>query len=184
MKPITPKTVSDAKQGSQAELAALVAHMMPCIRHNAAQNVGPGLEFEDAVQEGVIALFQAICTYQEQQGASFETYAAVCIRNGIVAARRAAQRKKHGPLNYSLPLTEQTPTPGPEELAIQQEGLNHTLELIQTQLSDLEQTVLELTLDGNNSSRIAQKLGCTQKTVENALFRARRKLRRSQQMRP
>ena len=49
-----------AQQGDENALAALIARMMPAIRSGAAACTAPGLDFEDAVQEGLIGLFHAV----------------------------------------------------------------------------------------------------------------------------
>ena len=41
-----------AQQGDENALAALIARMMPAIRKGAADCTAPGLDFDDAVQEG------------------------------------------------------------------------------------------------------------------------------------
>ena len=41
-----------AQQGDENALAALIARMMPAIRKGAAECTAPGLDFDDAVQEG------------------------------------------------------------------------------------------------------------------------------------
>ena len=50
---------------------------------------------------------------------------------------------------------------------------------IDTLLSPLERAALLASLDGQSAARAAQGLGCSPKAVENALARARRKLRAS-----
>ena len=47
-----------AQQGDENALAALIARMMPAIRKGAADCTAPGLDFDDAVQEGLIGLFR------------------------------------------------------------------------------------------------------------------------------
>ena len=110
-----------AQQGDENALAALIARMMPAIRKGAAECTAPGLDFDDAVQEGLIGLFHAVRGFDPAAGQTFTAYAAACIRHAQQDARRAALRKKHAPLNYSVPLPaaeESTDTrPGPEELA-------------------------------------------------------------------
>lgn len=177
---LTPELIQQAKAGNEAALAAVLAAMMPCLRITAARGVCPGLEQEDALQEGIIGLFAAMKTYRPDQGTEFETYASVCIQNAVAAAARAAGRKKHGPLNNSLPLDEDQPSPGPEEIAIRREQLAATLEAISSRLSPFERKVLSRYLDGSSYQQIAHQLGRTPKAVENALFRLRRKLRSEQ----
>lgn len=176
---ITRQTLAKAKKGDEPALAAILAHTMPMVRRAAAMGVCPGLEFDDALQEGIIGLFNAIRTYDVEKGITFDTYASACVQNAVLSARRKAGRNKHNPLNNSVPLTEEQTSslPGPEELAIRQEDYAHTVQAIENKLSLLEQDVLGLFLQGLTYTQIAERLGRTPKTVENALFRLRRKLR-------
>ena len=91
---LTPQTLARARAGQEAAVAAVLTHMMPLLRRAAARAVCPGLEVDDALQEGIIGLFGAIKTYHPGGSASFETYAAVCIRNAVTAARRAAPPRR------------------------------------------------------------------------------------------
>ena len=176
---LTAQTLAQAQAGQEAAVAAVLTHMMPVLRRAAARSVCPGLELDDAMQEGIIGLFGAIKTYQPGKGAAFETYAAVCIRNAVAAAQRAAGRKKNAPLNQGLPLQGAAAGPGPEEVAIHREQLQSAMAAIESQLSAFERAVLAASLAGGSYRQIARQLGCTPKAVENALFRLRRKLRGS-----
>ena len=104
MKQWDPTWPQAAHDGSDAAVAALVAHFMPLVRRGARGCICPGLDFEDAVQEGLIGLFNAVRTCRDAQADQFTAYAAACIRHAQQDARRAALRKKHAPLNYSVPL--------------------------------------------------------------------------------
>lgn len=177
---LTPQLLQQAQAGQEAAVAAVLAQMMPALRRLAAQGVCPGLEYDDAVQEGIIGLFRAVKTFDAAKGAAFETYASTCMQNAVIAAQRAAGRKKHGPLNQSVPLQENHSSPGPEEIAIRNEQMSATFRAIHTRLSGFEQEVLALFLDGNSYEQIARQLGRDSKAIENALFRLRRKLRQVQ----
>lgn len=174
---ISQSELKAAREGNEAALASIIAREMPLIRRFARRAVRPGLEFEDAVQEGIIGLFRAIETYAPGRGAGFDTYASVCIQRAILSAQRSASRKKHAPLNQSVPIPEEQSIPGPEDTAIANEQMSQTLQKARTQLSSLEKEVLALYLDGFSYDEIAKKLGKSQKTVDNALLRVRRKLR-------
>ncbi|MEE0800096.1 MAG: sigma-70 family RNA polymerase sigma factor [Gemmiger sp.] len=166
-----------AQAGEESALAALIARMMPAIRKGAAGAVAPGLDFEDAVQEGLIGLFKAVRGYDPDKKVPFASYAAACIANAQQDARRRATRKKHAPLNDSVPLPEDSAAPGPEELAIASERHAAVLHRIETDLSPLERDALLASLEGSTVAQTARTLGCSPKAVENALSRARRKLR-------
>ena len=175
--PILPQELEAAKNGNEPALAAVIAHTMPMIRRFARRAVRPGLDFEDAVQEGLIGLFFAIEQYNPASGTSFHTFAAVCANNAILSAKKAAGRKKHAPLNQSIPLADTQSIPGPEEQTIVNEQVDITLEKARLTLSPFEKRVLQLRLLGYSGAEIAKRTGRTQKSVENALLRARSKLR-------
>lgn len=166
-----------AREGDQTSLAALIAGFMPKIRRFARAAACPGLDFDDAVQEGYIGLFDAVRSYNEEGQASFESYATVCIRNAIVAARRSAKRKKHQALSDALPLDERVAIPGPEEQTILRERVDETVTRINTGLTGMERRALLLFLCGQSYAQIAAQLSCSPKSIENALARVRRKLK-------
>lgn len=174
---ITSAMLCAARQGDETAQSAIIAHLMPCIRRMAADNLAPGLEQEDAEQEGLIALFHAMDTYDPEGTARFETYAARCIHNAIVDARLRCGRKKHQPLNQSLPLDERQSTPGPEEQAVRREEYRATIRILRTGLTPTERRVLLAYLDGASYQEIARRLGMNTKAVGNALFRVRKKLK-------
>lgn len=181
MQKITDDLLALAQDGDETAVAALIARMMPAIRKGAAAATAPGLDFEDAVQEGLIGLFEAVRRYDAAAGTPFASFAAACIAHAQQDARRAALRKKHAPLNYSVPLPdaeESTDTrPGPEEIAISGEQYADTMRRMQTELSVLERRVIMAGLEGKTPAQTAQELGLPAKNVANALARARRKLR-------
>lgn len=169
--------LQQAQAGEESAIAALITAMMPAIRKGAAAVAAPGLDFDDAVQEGLIGLFHAVRSYRVDKKVPFTAYAAACIANAQQDARRSATRKKHAPLNNSVPLPENSAAPGPEELAIANERCAAVLERINTQLSPLERGSLLASLEGHTAAQTAQLLHCPPKAVENALMRARKKLR-------
>lgn len=169
--------VALAREGDESALAAVIAREMPVIRAAAARAACPGLEFDDAVQEGLIALFHAVKTFDPAREASFSTYAGACIRNAASDAARAAKRRKHAPLNTSVPLSDEQPAPGPEETILAGERYATTMHTIETRLSPLEKQVLMLFLEGEAYGAIARRLAVTEKAVDNALQRVRAKLR-------
>ena len=94
MQKIDADLLARAQQGDEAALAALIARMMPAIRKGAASCLAPGLDFEDAVQEGLIGLFQAVRGYRA--GRAFCGLCR-CLHPPCAAgrpARRAAQKAR------------------------------------------------------------------------------------------
>lgn len=151
-----------------------------------------GGDSEDLIQEGMVGLLKAVREYDPSQNASFHTYAELCMRSRIYSAIRAATRDKHAPLNRYIPfehpqlqeLTDRSIARGssknddPETLLLQKEAHVELLGTIQDCLSDYERTVLELYLQGSSYSEIATEMGCSVKSVDNAVQRVQRKLAR------
>ncbi|MDD4849543.1 MAG: sigma factor-like helix-turn-helix DNA-binding protein, partial [Gemmiger sp.] len=69
--------------------------------------------------------------------------------------------------------------PDPEAIAIAGEEYAAILLRMETELSTRERRALLLSVAGNTTAEIAACLGCAPKAAENALARARRKLKGS-----
>lgn len=152
-----------------------------------------GAETEDLTQEGMIGLFKAIRDYDCEKGAGFSTFASVCIRRQIQNAITNSNRKKHVPLNSYVSLYMNTEEEDnflfqerivadnqedPENLLIKKEQQEDRNARIKNELSRMEQQVLTFYLQGLSYEEIAEKIGKTEKTVDNALQRIRTKLSR------
>ncbi len=146
-----------------------------------------GGDSEDLIQEGMLGLLSAIREYDEAKGASFKTYAEVCIRNRIQSAIRYAARKKHAPLNDGVSLDEvlsdETQSLGtqyyqrsPEEQVLARETEKEFITAYSQRLSKLEAQILRLYLDGLTYQEIAAATDRDVKAVDNAVQRIRRKL--------
>lgn len=146
----------------------------------------PESERDDLVQEGLIALYRAFCSYKPGT-AKFSTYAEVCIRRAMVSYLRSYNAKNHRII--SLPeddemvtgieaSAESTASLGedPESLYLSKESLRSLKRRALEQLSDYERCVFLLYLEGFESGEISGTLGKPQKSVDNALVRIRRKL--------
>lgn len=155
---------------------------MPYIQKRANSISIAGLDADDLVQEGLIGLFRAVESYDAAQGASFSTYAITCINNSITSAVKQAARKKHLPLSGYISLDEEdtgmvSGGATPEELTIANEAYAALQTKINDNLSDFERDVLALYLEGYDYLAVAKRLDTTPKSVDNALQRARKKLK-------
>ncbi len=167
-----------AQQGDEAALSRLAAEMMPLVRSLAAKYKSLLLDGDDLFQEGMLGLLAAVRTFSEDGGASFRTYASVCVNNRIISALRkstgGAQAAQFVPFDDRfLPDAAQSP----EEQQLLREECEKLLHSVSTRLSPAERTVLRLFLNGFSYKEIAEKTGTTPKSVDNALQRVRHKLR-------
>ena len=151
-----------------------------------------GGDSEDLVQEGMIGLLSAIREYDPAAGASFQTYAELCIRRRLISAARSASRLKHAPLNDGVSLDEilsdesqRVPLfsagrfdRSPEDRLLEQEQARDVSLLYSRSLSKLETEILRYYLDGFSYAEISERCGRSPKSVDNAIQRIRRKLAR------
>jgi len=147
-----------------------------------------GGDSEDLIQEGMLGLLTAIRRFDPSRDAAFRTYAEICVRSRLLTAIRAAQGGKHAPLNQSVsfepPLFDGpnaylfSSAESPEDVIIGREELKERLDALKGQLSELEAQILTPYLNGLSCGEIAQRVGRSQKSVDNAIQRIRRKVAR------
>ncbi len=132
---------------------------------------------EDAVQEASYALYSAIKAFDSSK-AAFSTFAGICIKRCIIAIYRRIGRHKNIPdeLISSIEELEIPDANTPEKIFFDRESFNTLKSNIKLELSGLEFSVLQLFLEGKKYSDIASELDITEKTVNNALFRIRKKI--------
>ena len=193
----TPMEPSDealcrrAADGSREAEEALVRRYSGLVRSCARPLFLAGGDSEDLIQEGMFGLIRAIREYDGAKAASFRTFAEVCIRNRLISALRAASRDKHSPLNQSVPLDTpffdgnsyplgalRASSADPEELIIDRDRVAEALESTRKQLSEFEVKILGFYLEGLTCREIAETVGKSPKSVDNAVQRIRRKIAR------
>jgi len=170
-----------AAAGDRIAEETLVMRYMRFTRACARPYFLVGGDSEDLIQEAMFGLLKAIREFDEDREASFRTFAEVCVKNRIRSAVTAAARDKHAPLNYSVPmeeqpLLEQEHQSDPEALFINREEEAERLKVLNEKLSPLEQRILSLYLHGFSYREIGEQVGRTDKSVDNAVQRIRRKV--------
>lgn len=157
-----------------------------------------GADREDIIQEGMIGLFKAIRDFQDDKLSSFKAFAELCITRQMITAIKTATRQKHIPLNSYVSLDKPiydeesdrtlldvivgSRVSEPEETVINQEDFSSIEFKMSEILSELEQKVLALYLDGRSYQEISADLDRHVKSIDNALQRVKRKLERYLQL--
>ncbi len=144
-----------------------------------------GGEQDDLIQEGMIGLFKAVRDYRPDKETSFQTFARLCIDRQLYTAIKTQNRQKHLPLNTYISLSTEGEeirlwdgrSEDPEKILLEQESARLLRKKIWASLSRLETQVLESYLEGAGYSVIAEKIGKTPKSVDNALRRIRTKIK-------
>ena len=151
-----------------------------------------GGDSEDLLQEGMIGLLSAMREYDPAGGASFQTYAELCVRRRLISAARSASRQKHAPLNDGVSLDELLSEEGqrvssffpgrldrsPEDTLLKKERERDVSSFFSQYLSAFENEILKFYLEGRSYSEISACCGRSVKSVDNAVQRIRRKLSR------
>ena len=146
-----------------------------------------GGDSEDLLQEGMIGLLSAIREYDPDGGSSFRSFAELCIRRRVISAARSASRQKHAPLNDGLSLEqlqsgesqqvfERVFVPSAEELVLDRTSIDDFIAANSRFLSEFETDILTDYLSGSSYAEMAQRAGRSEKSIDNAVQRIRKKL--------
>ena len=183
----------DYKNGNQEIMDYLMVKYKSMVRKKARAMYLLGGENEDLIQEGMIGLIKAVRDFDVTQKTSFSSFAELCVSRQMYSAIEASNRKKHLPLNSYVSLYEDSEEVGegrslplidtiesskendPEVLYFGKEYTEAFAEQLKELLSPLENHVLYLHLMGTDYRTIAELLGKSPKSVDNALQRSKTK---------
>ena len=183
----------DYKNGNQEIMDYLMVKYKSMVRKKARAMYLLGGENEDLIQEGMIGLIKAVRDFDVTQKTSFSSFAELCVSRQMYSAIEASYRKKHLPLNSYVSLYEDSEEVGegrslplidtiesskendPEVLYFGKEYTEAFAEQLKELLSPLENHVLYLHLMGTDYRTIAELLGKSPKSVDNALQRIKTK---------
>jgi len=180
-----------ARGGDESAVHELLDRYRILARTKARSYFLVGSDRDDVVQEGMIGLYKAIRDFQPDRGASFRTFAELCVTRQIVTAVKSATRMKHAPLSQSMSLDR--PVDGdegsclgdlvpalasadPATTVVSAEQLRALQRHFDEVLSDLEAQVLRHHVEGKSYEQIAAMLQRHVKSVDNALQRIKKKL--------
>ena len=185
--------IGELRGGDQGVMDFVMVKYKSMVRKKVRAMYLLGGENEDLIQEGMIGLIKAVRDYNPEQGASFQSFAELCVSRQMYSAIEASKRKKHLPLNSYVSLYESGDAEGndkktplidmiepvrendPETLYFSREYTEAFVEQLKEQLSPLENHVLYLHLVGTDYRTIAEILEKSPKSIDNALQRIRTK---------
>ena len=183
--------VEETRNGRSEALDELLQRYRRFARIKARSYFLVGGDRDDVVQEGMIGLYKAVRDYETGHGASFRSFAELCITRQILTAIKTATRQKHTPLNsyvsFDLPQHDEggrtvadtisaEDGSDPLDQLVQSDQVSRLRELFDEVLSELESNVLQLYVEGRSYQEIADQLGRHVKSIDNALQRIKRKL--------
>ncbi len=172
------------KQNDHFAIEELLCRYKNTVRAIARRFYTTNGDIEDLVQEGMITLYHTILSYNNRK-IPFKNYLFICIERKMISMVRLAQCQKNKPLQNYLPLVD-TDGKGqdvatfetPEDRILGNEALSELLNKMQQHLSYFEYSILQLYTEGLTITEIATIQNTTAKSVDNALQRAKKKIRR------
>ena len=149
------------------------------------------VEKEDLLQEGLIGLYNAINDYDESKNSSFVNFATLCVSRKMISYIKMRNRKKRSVINNSVsiyqPLNDDSKlilinlirnlnSDDPYTVLRSKEKLNDLESFLLSKLSEVDFKSYWLFLNGYSYKEIAVELNINEKSIDNALHRARKKL--------
>ncbi len=175
--------IIEAQSGEEGAFSALKDIYRPLIEASSKRFMSDAMtqqDAEDLHQEALVHFCNSVCSYNcDADGVEFGLYAKICIENGLVSFVRAFNRQNR---LRAVSLEERAdPIRGDEgdvlSAIVERERTAMLVRRINKHLSPLENRVWWMYASGASVTAIAEKLGIENKSVSNAIYRIRKKLK-------
>ena len=171
-----PELITAAKNGDEGAFSELCEKYRPLIENMTDRYItrlkAIIQDEDDLRQEATVALYRAVETFDmSQDKVSFGLYAKICIKNRMVSLVRRANKK-------SVPRTVASDNEKSTRIGNRVIDLSELLSVSERVLSKREGLVFSLYVGGKTYKEISELLRVTEKSVDNALFRAKSKIKR------
>lgn len=166
-----------AKDSVDAE-AVLLTRYLKIIRYHACKFARSEADIDDLVQEGLIVLLRAVSEFRQERQVKFSTFAQTCILNRM---KNVVRREHHGAVSDPSPYLEDcigiADPDTPESILLEKENYEQCRMQVMAMLSRREWEILQCIMMGDSYLQTAEKLQISEKSVDNAMQRVRRKMR-------
>lgn len=170
------------RNGDQSAFTSMLEQYKPLIDASVARfssDEAFAIYSEDLKQEASLVFYNSILAYDlEQTEVEFGLFAKICIYNALVSVLRSLKRRS---VEALAEIPEELISPqefdDPSSRMLERERLESLYAVIRKNLSKLEYTVWKFYMSGMSASQIASKLCTDEKSINNAIYRIRRKLR-------
>ena len=170
--------VKRAAAGNEIAFSDLLDRYTPLINRSVASFRYCGMESEDLSQEAIIALLFAVRTFRSESGVSFGLYAKICITNRLITT---AKKRVAPGFSVSYEEARERSDEGANDPSVvlgDAERIETIVRSAKKELSGFENRVFDLYLAGYTAKETAALLSIGEKSVSNALFRIRGKLKK------
>ena len=132
---------------------------------------------DDFVQEAKMAFYNAVITYDtDNKKVTFGAYAKVCIRNRLVSCVRKQLSKKRRKSKEDAQTQEIWSL---QDTVVRRELGEKLLTFADNTLSPYERRIFSMYVDGIKAKEICRVVGRSERSVNNAIYRIRQKLKKT-----
>jgi len=172
--------ILSVRDGDESAFEELLTKYRPLLESVVSKfSNDPAAVRDDLRQEATVVFYQAIMTFDtEQSDVEFGLYAKICMTNALVSQLRSLNRRRVESLvetKHELLFVHETEDPSSSIL--EQERLNALYSVIRNTLSDFEYRVWQYYMSGQTAAEIGKHMGKDEKSISNAVYRIRKKLR-------
>jgi len=178
-----------ARSGDEEALNSIIEHYEPEVRMIACKYFLPRADYDDLIQEGRIAIFRAVLSYDTNLDIPFLHFLRMVIKRKLIDSLRKYTRQKHVKLNEAYSLnnviseSEETSfisllanTEDPATTVIANDEARSMIHNLNKDLSNLERLVFEhYFIQGFKQREVSEWLGLPAKSLDNAIQRIKRK---------
>lgn len=134
---------------------------------------------DDLRQEATVVFYNSIMTYElDQNEVEFGLYAKICITNALISQLRARKKRENErPSDIFSDEFFVLDSEDPLRKILEQESVKKLYSVIRKSLSDFEYSIWRLYMSGRSAKEIGDIVGKDEKSVNNAIYRIRVKLR-------
>ena len=174
--------VSRAQNGDSGALELLKDLYMPLLRGACSRHFSDGMQAQDSDElfgEALIAFCKAVLAYDlSVEGVEFGLYARICVDNALISYRRAFERRSRF-TSISLDALDGNRYDEVDliDSLVARENAADLARMIRSLLSAYENRVWWLYVAGLSAKDISLRIGTDERSVHNAIYRIRRKLR-------
>ncbi len=175
--------ICDAQNGNQDAFSQLRDRYRPLIEastHRFSSSNMTGQDIEDLSQEALVRFCSAICSYDlENESVEFGLYAKICIENGLVSFIRSHNRrtKLRAMSLDGVENVEVGETTDILQSLVDRERTSLLVHRINSKLSEYEKSIWWLYVSGMAIKNISERVDADNKSVSNAIYRIRKKLK-------
>jgi len=178
-----------ARSGNKDAMNLIIQHYEPEVRMIACKYFLPRADYDDLIQEGRIAIYRAVLSYDTKLDIPFLHFLRMVIKRKLIDSLRKYTRQKHINLNdaYSLNnvISESEDTSflslladgeDPATKVIANDEACSMIHGLNKDLSNLERLVFDhYFLQGFKQREVSERLGLPAKSLDNAIQRIKRK---------